>query len=291
MSTSLNRSVVFWAVSLSLIILLAAFVIPVVGRVSNTARRSVDASNIRQLGQACIIYASQHDDNLPPASDVWDYARIIAEEVGINDYSFWLSKNDPAADEFNGAPKEILSAGAKPRPLNPKFRKLKPSIAVALGRLNTRMPSTTPILWTRGLQPDGTWSDHSPYGKNGGWIIFLGGNVGFYTSLAAGKGDLMRFDGKGPTANILEALPPGTRISEYIPTDAEKTAWAKTVIWQEKMGQAKEYTPVLLLALLWLPFIAISIYRGLKKRPGALTVLLWPIAFTIVLLFILPGCW
>lgn len=289
MSTSLSQRAVFWAVSLGLIILIAAFVIPFVGRVSASARRSVDASNIRQLGQACIIYASDHDDNLPLASDVWDYARILAEV--INDASFWVSKNDPAADEFPELPREILGPGSKPRPLHPDFRKLKPSIAVALGRLNTRMPATTPILWTRGLQPDGTWSASSPYGQTGGWIMFLGGNVAFYKTLADGEGELLRYGGKGQTANILEALPPGTRIGEYTPTEEEKTAWAKSVVWRQKMGQVKEYTPLLFLAALWLPFVAISVYRLAKKQRGALTVLLWPVVFTVLLFLILPGCW
>jgi hypothetical protein len=79
------------------------------------------------------------------------------------------------------------------------------------------MPSTTPILWTRGLQPDGTWAPHSPYGTHGGFIMFLGGNVAYFRNLSDDGGQLIARTGN-KTANILEALPPGTRIGEYTPT-------------------------------------------------------------------------
>jgi hypothetical protein len=72
-----------------------------------------------------------------------------------------------------------------------------------------------PIAWTRGLQPDGTWSKDSPHEGEGGYIVFLGGNVsGFTKSLT--DSPLQRYDGNGTTTNILEALPPGTRVGEYL---------------------------------------------------------------------------
>ena len=41
----------------------------------------------------------------------------------------------------------------------------------------------TPVIYTRGLQNNGTWSATSGVYKDaGGYIAFLGGNVGFYSS-------------------------------------------------------------------------------------------------------------
>lgn len=292
MSPPMIRRAVFWAVTSGLILLLSALIIPSLGHVSAKARRAVDASNLRQIGQSIILYALEHQDTLPAATDIWDYARILADDTGLTYPGLWQSKDDPASDLVTRMPSSVLAPGtAKPRPLDPDFRQLKPSVAVALGKLNTRMPSTTPIAWTRGLQPNGTWSAHSPYGTTGGYITFLGGYTAFFKGLNYGEGDLIRFDGKGQTANILEALPPGTRISEYIPTPSEQREWAESLARTQKMGRVSQYAPLTFLAILWLPFIVISVYRLIKKRPGTFTVLLWPAAFTIVLFFILPGCW
>lgn len=289
MSTPTSHRAVFWSVTLGVLLLLAAFIMPSVGRVSASARRSVDGSNIRQIGQSVIIYALDNGDTLPLATDVWDYARILANDAGLDVPQMWLSKTDPASDNVTVFPSSVLIPGpSKPRPLNPAFLELKPSIAVALGKLHTRLPATTPIAWTRGLRPDGTWSPHSPYGETGGWIFFLGGNVGFFKNVKSG---LVRFDGKGSTSDILEALPPGTRIGEYSPTPDEQREWAKSAAWTQRMGQVSTATPLIFLAALWLPFVAISLYRGLKKRPGTFTVLLWPVVLTILLFFIMPGCW
>lgn len=291
-STPLIQRAVFWALVLAIFLVLAAFIIPTIARVSDTARRSVDAANLRLIGQSMLIYADQHGDQLPIATDIWDYARSLADDGGLDAPKIWLSSADPAWDSIDAFPESILLPGSsQPRSITPAFRELKPSVAVALGKLNTRMSSTTPIAWTRGLQPNGTWSTHSPYGKSGGYITFLGGNVAFFKALNYGEGELVRFDGKGRTANILDALPPGTRIGEYTPTADEQQEWAEAVIWTRTMGPLTRYAPLSFLVILWLPFIAIGICRLIKKRPGAFTVLLWPVAFTIVLFFILPGCW
>jgi prepilin-type processing-associated H-X9-DG protein len=70
--------------------------------------------------------------------------------------------------------------------------------------------SLTPILWTRGLQDDGTWRD-GVYGSQGGFVAFLDGHVQWYKSLASGK-KLLRYGHDEVTVNIREALPPGARV-------------------------------------------------------------------------------
>lgn len=203
------------------VLLLAAIVLPPIGRVRETARRSVVSSNLRQVGQASLIFASDHGDKLPVATDVWDFARQLARDGGLNDAGIWEIPADPALD--GGALVSTVLAADR-LTLDPAFAKSRPAFAVCLGEVTANDPSTTPIAWTRGLQPDGTWAAHSPYGKTGGHIVFLGGNVAFYRNV---RGQLERYDGKGKTSNILEALPPGARIGEYVPTAAEQVAWAK----------------------------------------------------------------
>jgi len=77
------------------------------------------------------------------------------------------------------------------------------------------LPGDTPLGWTRGLQPDGKWSKTlAPYGEWGGFIIFADGHLEIYKSIG---NQLVTFGTAQPTSDIREALPPGTRIVEYVP--------------------------------------------------------------------------
>jgi hypothetical protein len=192
-----------------------------------------DPSNLRMIGQASLIYAQGHQDTYASttAKDVWELAQLLANEAGLIECRIWSSRLDPAHDanlrfESILLPQEPTQDG-RPARINPEFLKVKPSVAVALGPFSDTAPDSTPIAWTRGLKADGTWSADSPYGGQGGYIVFKDASVRTFHNLHDDGGQLMRFDGQGKTANIFEALPPGSRISEYKPTPEEQKAWAK----------------------------------------------------------------
>lgn len=287
----LLRRAIFWATVFGIGLVFTLLIMPTVANVSEKAHRAVDAANLRKIGQASVLYALDHGDQLPRAEDVWAYARLLADDGGLIDATVWQSRNDPATKNGPLLSSVIVTDAPKPRPLDPGFRALKPSVAVPLGKLHARMPPTTPIAWTRGLQPDGRWSPHSPFGDHGGYIMFLGGNVSFFLNLGADGGGLLRFDGKGQTADILEALPPGTRIGEYIPSPEEQKAWASTVSWRASLGPLPPHAHVMFLAALWVPFLAIFIYRLLKRQRRAFLVLLWPLVLSALLVLITRDAW
>lgn len=235
------------------------------------------------------MYASDHNDQLPHASDIWDYIRQLAEFGNINDAEVLWSRLDPAADLSHGSPFLILAAEqtGKTRQLNPTFRQLKPSVAVALDDLNTKMPLTTPITWTRGLQMDGTWAAHSPYGPDGGYIVFMGGNVHFYHNLTDDGGQLTRFDGKGKTANILEALPPGSRIGEYVPTPEEQVEWASAVKWRRFHERYQPEQWLILIASV--SFIAFVAYRTRKTKVSIARIVIWLGLILLIIAILFPS--
>ena len=156
------------------------------------------------------------------AADVYEVAARLMRVGAQNDSSLWFSFADSTYPRPTDIP-DILdpdyTGPKKTAPINPKFKAAPLAVAVAIyptgvGKLS--LPSTVPLAWTRGLQPDGTWSKTlAPYGDWGGYVVFLGGNV---TTFKGGiKGGLVKFGTNEPTSNILEALPPGSRISEFVP--------------------------------------------------------------------------
>jgi hypothetical protein len=247
------------------------------------------ASNIRQIGQASLIYAMDHDDRLPEAANLHEYALQLAVGGGLDDASMWISGRDEGLPGARGLSR-VRASSWQPPPSptgDPAFLAAKLSIAVPLGGIMALMPSTTPIAWTRGLQPDGTWAAHSPFGTDGGHIVFLGGDVRWFRDLKSPARQLERFDGKGKTSNILEALPPGTRIGEYTPTAAETAEWSQREF--SRTGSSSPLAvlvPVFIVALIPVLVIGGFIYLRVTGRIDTLTLIIALIIVCVIVLMI-----
>lgn len=183
-------------------------------------RRSgpIDASRIRQIGQASLIYANDHQERLPPATlpdgdgerpvTIHDVVLLLALHGGLNDASLWFSPRDEA---LSGKEKHFEAvANREKKVLTSDLENQQVFSYDYVTGLTASFPSATPIAWTRGLREDGTWDREGVYGTDGGHIVFLGGNSRFFKNLT-GENQLLRPDG-AKTSNILETLPPGTRV-------------------------------------------------------------------------------
>ncbi len=171
----------------------------------------IHASNLRQVGQASLIFANDHNDHLPGGDDVetiHDVARLLALRAGLNDASMWIT----GGDAQSGVEDSLTTVLDRSRQgLDSQFA-AQDIVAIDFAtNLRMDMPSWTPIAWTRGLREDGTWDERGTFGTSGGFVVFLGGNVARVSDLASEGGRLRRPDGT-PTANILEALPPEARV-------------------------------------------------------------------------------
>ncbi len=175
---------------IAIIGILAAIVIPTVGAVREKAQRAVDASNLREILKAAQIYAGDNQDRLPDPLQIsqailntpelaWKWPGILAKHNLLTDPTFYFSRNDPA---FNGVyPTFIITPSAARDSLHPSFTTDRAPSWAFVGGVRMSDPATTPVIWTRGLQPDGLWSATSGvYKDTGGFIAFLGGNVAFY---------------------------------------------------------------------------------------------------------------
>lgn len=176
---------------IAIIGILAMIFIPSLGAVRERAQRAVDASNLREVHKAALLYAGENNDRLPDpsalanllsgGSSVQRWPGILAKHNLLTDPSFFIAKNDPL---FNGTyPPTILNPG------DPARRQLANDFTSAplswefVGGIRLSDPPTTPVAFTRGLQPDGSWDINSGvYKDTGGFVVFLGGNVVFYNS-------------------------------------------------------------------------------------------------------------
>jgi prepilin-type N-terminal cleavage/methylation domain-containing protein len=180
---------------IAIIGILAAIVIPTVGTVREKAQRAVDANSAREILKAAQIYAGDNQDRLPdpqPASIpnsvltaaqlAWKWPGILAKNNILTDPSFYFAKNDPA---FNGTyPQFIIQPSAQRNTLNTQFTTGRSPSWEFVGGVKMGDVPTTPVLYTRGLTSGGVWNVTSGvYKSTGGFIAFLGGNVGFYSSI------------------------------------------------------------------------------------------------------------
>ena len=182
---------------------IAAIVLPGVRRDRGVAPRAVDASNLRQIGQASLIHADDSQNQLPQVDDIHAFAAALARS-GLNDAHTWITTDESRRNAYTKL-STVLSSDR--RSLEPAFAAIRPSFAAAVRGLHVALPSSTPIAWTRGLQADGTWAKDSPYGGKGGHVVFLGGNVQWFN-----RAEFLDHDGK-PTADIRAALPPDALIA------------------------------------------------------------------------------
>lgn len=203
--------------------ILAAIIIPTVGKARETAQRAVDANNLRELGKAALIYAADNRDALPNPQQssrniagtnerYWQWFGQLARYGGFNNPSLLVSKLDGAVDQTALPLLALDPSVSSPPTLDAQFTALGTTSFNVVAGLRLSDKATTPLAFTRGLGTDGTWnetasSEDDPnrgvYGETGGHIVFLGGNVEFYSALD----DRLISNTGQPTSNLRQAVP------------------------------------------------------------------------------------
>lgn len=100
---------------IAIIAILAAILIPTVGRVRASARASACISNLRQVSQAMHLYAADHGDYLPPVMvpQGW-WVNFVAPYIGVrsNNTTEALSYTTTRGESVAFCPESISNAGA-----------------------------------------------------------------------------------------------------------------------------------------------------------------------------------
>lgn len=204
---------------IAIIGILAALIFPTVGKVRETAQRTVDANNLREIVKAASLYAADNNDRLPdPATIAAQYpnlgggpfawAGILAQRGILTDPAFYFAKNDPY---FNGSLPAAIVQPASPTTIDADFASRTLSFEF-VGGLRIGDAPATPVAFTRGLQVSGAWDAGSGvYKDSGGHVAFLGGSIQFYPNVSETDSRLTLTNGtKG--ASVRQAIPVAARI-------------------------------------------------------------------------------
>lgn len=213
---------------IAIIGILAALIFPTVGRVRETAQRTVDANNLREIVKAATIYAADNNDRLPDPVTIaaqypnlgtgpYAWAGILAQRGVMTDPAFFFAKNDAF---FNGTSPAAVVEPTDTSTLAADFAGRTLSFELVGGLRMGDSPST-PVAFTRGLQASGRWDATSGvYRDLGGHVAFLGGNVEFYPNVAEASRQLTLSNGAKGTS-VRQAIPATARIYATPPSGGQ----------------------------------------------------------------------
>ena len=152
------------------------------------------------------------------ANDIHNVAGELAQLAKMKsmpmEVSDWILPFDKVAIEaFSGAenlPKLILrkmNSLNRTVYLQSDFKRAPISWSFAV-KIPADAPKSTPVMWTRGLKPDGTWDlQLSPFEEEGGYVLYVDGRVRWFDNLNSEEGGkLYKYGTRERTNNIEEAV-------------------------------------------------------------------------------------
>lgn len=211
---------------IAIIGILAAIIIPTVGAVQKKAAQTKASSNVRQIAQSYNQFATSGSRTKrislgafsPPAAtrqaaDVDEWAQVLAYNVDLNDATLWFIDSDNNVQDLEIIPRVIGNRNGTTWSTESSWDTAAGGDAigydVVVGMSTNAPASTTPLLWTKGLDTSGDWDIESPWLGDGGHIGFMDGHVEWFENLSAQENQLpvgKSVTGGGVTSNIEQAI-------------------------------------------------------------------------------------
>ncbi|TVP79009.1 MAG: prepilin-type N-terminal cleavage/methylation domain-containing protein [Puniceicoccaceae bacterium] len=201
---------------IAIIGILAAILIPAVGKVREVANKSKSSSNMRSIAVSYATYSTSGGrvrtltqarmtaDADVTLNNVAGVAQFLAKQSDLTDASIWIIESDPAVAAYAGLLPAIVGFRDEANAFQTAedwVQAVPVGYDFAIGVSGNAPTSTTPLLWTRALTTSGTWGPDSPWGL-GGHIAYLDGHVSFYTELGTEDGQLVDPSNGNLTVNI-----------------------------------------------------------------------------------------
>ena len=209
---------------IAIIGVLAAILIPTVGAVRKQAAKVSSANNIKQIA---ISFSTFSNSGTRPrvitkgpwssgsnrsANNMKDWAKVLAYHAEMTDANVWFIGSDEDIALYAGVlPRTIgVRDGATFNETNEwsSISQQEISYNAVTGMSPNAPASTTPLIWTKGLDTSGYWSNTSPWQGEGGHIGFMDGHVEFFPNISDDEYRLAPGSASGQnntTNNIREA--------------------------------------------------------------------------------------
>jgi prepilin-type N-terminal cleavage/methylation domain-containing protein/prepilin-type processing-associated H-X9-DG protein len=211
---------------IAIIGILAAILIPAVGKVREVANKAKSASNIRSIAISYATYSTSggrartlNSAKLTDAGfedNIYGVGSFLAKQVDLTDASIWIIGSDPAVADYTATLPAVVgfrNADNVYENSDDWLSGVPIGYDFAIGISGNAPASTTPLTWTRGMDTrTGTWGRNTPWGL-GGHIAYLDGHVLFYTELGTEDGQLVN-PSSGQQTNSMNDLYTPAQIKE-----------------------------------------------------------------------------
>ena len=216
---------------IAIIGILAGILIPTIGAVKKRASMVTSSSNLRQVALAYTTFSTSgsrtrvitgKSAGTYPATASSQWAEILAEYADLNNAPLYFitSADDVAAITI---PSVILNGSDQPVG-DWTAAKAAISYEMAVDLSSNAQASISPLIWTKGIQRDGTWPTTSPWAGDGGHVAFADGHVTFYDSL---------LDPADEAKGLLVAGPRATNAGERVKTPEGALGGAQYIVKPE----------------------------------------------------------
>jgi prepilin-type N-terminal cleavage/methylation domain-containing protein len=216
---------------IAIIGILAAVLFPGVQGVMKKAKQSTASTKLRNIVQAVISFSDGKKyiktgtwsvASNSSAGSIGEYAAVLAYNSNLNAAEIWYIDADKS-NENASFPKQVLTGAVGSQQVDVNFNSPSPTNGYHAWTVYTptlkNLNGNIPLLWTRGLSPEGLWSaDDGVWGADGGHIGFGDSHVIWTASTADDGNGQPIFTHKTTgvaSADWKDAVSEGTRAIEW----------------------------------------------------------------------------
>lgn len=205
---------------IAIIGILAGALFPSIASAYKTAKKSNALSKLKGIGSTYQQFASGNKfirtgswsaKNNTSASTLPEWAAVLSYNAELNSAELWYIDADKK-NETAVFPKQVLTGDGKDRVIDEKFN--QPSGENGYHSWSTFAPvpreansPVLPLIWTRGLGPEGDWSEQDGvWGGDGGHIFWGDGHITWLSNTNADENMFVSKKDKKLTPNWQEAV-------------------------------------------------------------------------------------